>query len=117
MTWNLERIQALANSGIEESDELDFKRCAAISRPLTERQRRELSKDVSAFANYPGGAIIFGVIEETIDAGGRKVKRVSGLDDGYAQGEIDKAWLEDVVPHLVAHPLLNLGTTRFISSK
>jgi hypothetical protein len=109
MAWNLARIESLVNSGIEESDELEFKRCAAISRPLTEKQRKELSKDVSAFANYPGGAIVFGIIEETIDAGGRKVKRVKGLDGGYEQGEIDRAWLEDVLPHLVTHPLMRFN--------
>lgn len=62
----------------------------------------ELSKQLSAFANSGGGTLVYGVKDaapgqpRTIDRGG-----VSSA----LRGRSTKEWLEDVIPHLVEHPL------------
>lgn len=53
---NLENIQNLIDSKIEESITLDYKR------ELT-KNNKEIAKDISAFANTSGGRIIYGIDE------------------------------------------------------
>ncbi|MDZ7961907.1 MAG: hypothetical protein RMY34_29195 [Aulosira sp. DedQUE10] len=53
--WSEETILSIIKDGVQENLELDYKECAAIF-PLTEGKKKELSKDVSAFAN---SAILF----------------------------------------------------------
>lgn len=61
--WNLSRIQALVDGGIEERYDLEFKGSGALDRRKPEWQT-EITKDVSAMANSAGGTIIYGIAEK-----------------------------------------------------
>ena len=61
MKWTIEKIQSYISTGIEENLHLDYKQLASLKN--TEGNKRELAKDVSAFANSDGGTIIYGVVE------------------------------------------------------
>lgn len=80
-------ILALISNRIEESITLEYKRCASLSN--TDNIKKEISKDVSSFANSAGGAIIYGIKEE----GHLPV----GIDEGFNPKEITKEWLESVI--------------------
>lgn len=54
-----EDIEALISSRTEESLNLEYKRAAALDKE--DKQKNEISKDVSAMANSAGGKILYGV--------------------------------------------------------
>ena len=58
----IEEIQALIKGKIMESTPLEYKSSDSLDK--TEGKRKEISKDVSAFANSDGGTIIYGVGEQ-----------------------------------------------------
>ena len=56
----------LINDQVEESLVLDYKRGEALTQPKSDLTK-EVTKDVSAFANSAGGTIIYGIAEGTGD--------------------------------------------------
>lgn len=60
-SWTLETIQQYIDSQVEENSSLDYKSAAALAG--TKDKKKEITKDVSAFANAAGGVIIYGVKE------------------------------------------------------
>jgi predicted HTH transcriptional regulator len=84
--WDEGNIRDLIASQAQESLTLEYKACAALDR--TEAKKREVSKDVSAFANSAGGTIIYGVVED---------KHVAMRTDvGYLPTDVTKEWVEHV---------------------
>lgn len=89
-------LEILANN-VEESIHLDFKSAAALSKQ--DNKRKEISKDVSAFANSDGGVIIYGIKEENHIA--------SSLD--FVDGNVyTKEWLEQTINANIQQSILNL---------
>jgi hypothetical protein len=89
-------ILLLIENHVEESVYLDFK--AAGSLVATEDKKKEIAKDVSAFANSDGGIIVYGITEANHQAGSLS------YIDGNA---ITKEWLEQVIQSRVS-PRLNM---------
>ncbi len=79
-------LQRLVTEQIQESEALDYKASPALGK--SDNQRKELCKDVTAFANSAGGQIVYGIVEE----GGLPTK----VDDG-ADATITKEWIEQVI--------------------
>lgn len=84
--YTKEDIQYLIDFGVEESVHLDYKASGALAK--TDSKKKEISKDISAFANSDGGIIIYGVEER-----GHKAVGFSYIDGN----EITKEWLEQVI--------------------
>lgn len=82
-----EEIQKLIDSEVEESLNLEYKACKALKKE--EGCKKELSKDVSSFANSDSGTIIYGVIE-------RDNKPIK-IDVGFDPNNISKEWIEQVI--------------------
>jgi predicted HTH transcriptional regulator len=90
--WEEGDISSMIASQIKESLTLDYKACEALA--LTDGKKKEISKDVSAFANSAGGTIVYGVQEDKhvptrIDVGydpRHLTKRVRGSRRRPAQG-------------------------------
>ncbi len=80
-------VEFLINEAIDESLHLEYKRCDALKKK--DREKNEISKDVSAFANSAGGSIVYGVIED----GHKPIK----IDTGFDPKEITKEWLEAII--------------------
>lgn len=59
--WTLQKLQNYIDEKVEENIHLDYKAADALLK--TEGKKKEISKDVSAFANSDGGTIIYGVKE------------------------------------------------------
>lgn len=85
--WTEGDLSALISEGVEENLNLDYKGCPSLQK--RDQERREISKDVSAFANSAGGIIVYGIIEDN--------HKPTGLDQGYDPGDISKEWLEQVM--------------------
>lgn len=85
--WDESDVRELVASQVEESLTLDYKACDALAR--TDGRKKEISKDVSAFANSAGGTIVYGVLEN---------KHIpTKIDVGYLPTDITKEWLEQVI--------------------
>ena len=79
-------LNRLIAEGIKESLTLDYKGSPSLGK--LDKQRDELCKDVTAFANSAGGQIVYGVEED---------KHVpTRLDEG-ADTAITKEWVEQVI--------------------
>lgn len=85
--WNENVIIALIRDGVKESIALDYKRCDSLAN--TDGKKKEISKDISAFANSAGGTVVYGIIENNHLPG--------EIDIGYDPNEISREWLEQVI--------------------
>lgn len=84
--WTEQDLLDLAHNQVEESAGLDYKRREAL---LKADAKKDISKDVSAFANSAGGIIVYGMIED------QHVPRE--LDEGFSPATTTKEWLEQVI--------------------
>lgn len=78
-------IQLIENEA-EESIHLDFKAAGALGKNY--EKKKEICKDVSAFANSDGGTIIYGIFEDN-----HKASSLSFIDGN----EYTKEWLEQII--------------------
>lgn len=60
--WKFEDLEHFVVENVQEDSHLDFKESSAIS-VWDKKQRDDITKDVSAFANADGGMLIYGVVE------------------------------------------------------
>lgn len=79
-------LDYLIRSQAEESIHMEFKSGSAIG--SSDQQKKEISKDISAFANSDGGIVIYGIAERNHVAAGY------AFVDG---NEYSKEWLEQVI--------------------
>lgn len=84
--YSFSDIQALIDNEVEESINLDFKEARSLDK--SDGKRKEIAKDVSAFANSDGGIIIYGIVEQD-----HKAKSISFINGN----EFTKEWLEQVI--------------------
>ncbi len=85
--WTEEDLISLVNNEVQESIDLDYKECMSLRKK--DREKKEIGKDVSAFANSAGGTIVYGIREQ----GHIPIS----IDSGFNQNEISKEWLEQVI--------------------
>ncbi|MFA5224444.1 MAG: ATP-binding protein [Candidatus Omnitrophota bacterium] len=88
--WEKADIEQLINTQTEENINLDYK--ASDSLDKTDGKKKEISKDVSAFANSDGGVIIYGVRENSAQR-----NLPEKIDVGLDPSIISKEWIEQVV--------------------
>lgn len=84
--WTQSDIEDLIRNNAEESIYLEFK--AAGSFGKDDVKRKDICKDVSAFANSDGGIIIYGIIEKD-----HKAESLSFIDGNV----YTKEWLETII--------------------
>src|SRR5712692_5054263 len=97
--WDEDYLAALPRG---EFDWLEYK---ASEKFIDPGWSQDMSKYVSAWANYDGGYIVFGVKDPKSEA-------PLIIDGGVAESFKPKLsdWLDDVIPHLVEPPLQKLST-------
>jgi predicted HTH transcriptional regulator len=81
-----EDILELIKNDVEESIYLDFKEAGALGK--SDGIRKEIAKDISAFANSDGGIIVYGIKEIN-----HKASELSFIDGD----EFSKEWIEQVI--------------------
>lgn len=82
--WTQQRLENLISNYAEESVYLDFKAAPALSND----KKKDICKDVSAFANSDGGIIIYGIEEKD-----HKAASFSFIDGN----SMTKEWLDQVI--------------------
>jgi hypothetical protein len=94
--WDESDLISLIRDEVPESLALDYKRSAALAK--NDKEKNELSKDVSAFANSEGGLLIYGMQE-----GGHIP---TAVDVGLNRSAVTKECLESVVKSKI-HPVVD----------
>ncbi|MCX2681905.1 ATP-binding protein [Galbibacter sp. EGI 63066] len=89
--WTLYKLQQLIEDQIEESNSLDYKGAGALAK--SDGKKKEISKDVSAFANSNGGMIIYGIREFDNPDKNHLPEKI----DPVQRNQISKEWLEQVI--------------------
>lgn len=85
--WDENYLIELIRVSEQESLKLDYKASAALGKQ--DKEKNEISKDVSAFANSAGGLLVYGMLED---------KHVpTKIDVGVDRNIITKEWLESVI--------------------
>lgn len=106
----------LLNLPSGEFDWIEFKETRKLDFLLPGINRdvvlRELSKQVSAFANSGGGIIVFG-IENPRSGDPLKVDDQGGVSLNLGNGT--REWLEDIVPKLVDFPLSKINVYELVA--
>lgn len=95
--WHQESVLALITNNVEETINLEFKSSDAIAQ--TDLKKKEISKDVSAFANSDGGVIVYGLKEIN------HVASELSFIDGNA---FTKEWLEHAIQNNIQRRIENL---------
>jgi hypothetical protein len=100
-------IQSLIDNEIEESIHLDFKSAGSLDK--SDGKKKELSKDIAAFANSDGGIIIYGIEEK-----GHKADSLSFVNGN----EFTKEWIEQIINTTIQRhiPDLRIYPVRFDSN-
>ena len=96
--WVEADLKTLVENEASEDLELDFKECRALAK--SDGKKRELAKDVSAFANSAGGTLVYGIIEDD------QTHAAASLDRGYDPADISQEWIEQVINSNI-HPRLS----------
>lgn len=103
--WSLDKINQFIKDGIEENIHLDYKGAGSISKSTD--KKKEISKDVSAFANSDGGTIIYGVRE--FDEHGKT--HLPEKIDPINANEYSKEWLEQIINSTISPTIPNIIIT------
>lgn len=89
--------------GVEESLSLDYKGPASLSD--SEKEKKEITKDVTAMANSAGGVLIYGVREFPAKSGQKhKPEKIEAVDSQ----RFTKEWLEQVINSRISPRILGL---------
>jgi hypothetical protein len=89
--WNQAELQRHINDGVEESLTLDYKAGDALG--TSDGKKKEITKDVSAFANSAGGIIIYGIKEDDEEDKKHLPEKFAPID----RTQFSKEWLEQVI--------------------
>jgi hypothetical protein len=96
-TYDIKTVESFIENEIEESIHIEFKSAGALSK--NDSKKKEVSKDVSAFANSDGGIIIYGIEEKN-----HKASEYSFVDGN----EFTKEWLEQIISSTISRNIPNL---------
>jgi hypothetical protein len=95
--YSFEAIESLILNEVEESIHVEFKSGEALSK--SDSMKKEISKDVAAFANSDGGVIFYGINESE-----HKASSFSFIDGSV----ITKEWLEQVISSTIQRNIPDL---------
>ena len=82
----LQDLENMIKNQIQENIHLDYKSSSAL---LSKNSRKEIAKDVSAFANSDGGCIIYGIEEDK--------HLPQSIDSGVDHNTYTREWLDNVI--------------------
>lgn len=100
--WNQARLQALIDNEVEEGLKIDYKGADALN--TTKDLMKDITKDVSSFANADGGIIIYGIREDK----GREgyPEAIEPIDRSLLQfRKVSKEWLQQKINQI--EPLID----------
>lgn len=102
--WTEEDLLLMQDNKTQESLYLDFKGSRSLVN--SDGAKKELSKDVSSFANSEGGDIVYGVSES-----GKSPSCFGSVDEGIDPSNITPEWVEQVLNSNIHSRIVGLRIT------
>lgn len=103
--WTIKKINQHIENGIEENINLDYKGAGSLAK--SNEKKKEISKDVTAFANSDGGIIIYGVKEFDDEKRRHLPERIEAV----SRTEISKEWIEQVINSNISPKIHGISIT------
>ena len=100
--WNKEKLLGYIDKGIEENKHLDYKGADSIGKE--DGKKKEISKDVSSFANSDGGIIIYGIREFNDKDKNHLPEKIDPID----RLVFSKEWIENIITGNISPKIENL---------
>uniref|UniRef100_UPI003217C77E AlbA family DNA-binding domain-containing protein n=1 Tax=uncultured Draconibacterium sp. TaxID=1573823 RepID=UPI003217C77E len=100
--WNIEKLIEYITNEIEENKHLDYK--GADSFGKSDGKKKEISKDVSAFANSDGGTIIYGIREYDDKEKNHLPEKLDPIDRLI----YSKEWIENIITGNISPKIENI---------
>lgn len=92
--WDQAKLEQYIRDTIEESAQLEYKSAGALDR--SDGKKREITKDISAFANSAGGVLIYGISEFDSPEMRHLPEKIDPID----RTAYSKEWLEQVINNI-----------------
>lgn len=89
-------LESLIANKVEEDTHLDYKASAALYKPRGDDLYKEITKDISSFANSDGGILIYGIVED------REHRHLPGKIDAVDRTRVPREWLEQVIQNKIS---------------
>lgn len=89
-------LENLISNKVEEDIHLDYKAGAALQKPRGDELYKDISKDVSSFANSDGGILIYGIAED------KEYKHLPGTIDPVDRTQTPREWLEQIIQNKIS---------------
>ncbi len=96
-SYDINTIKSFIQNELEESIHIEFKASGALSK--NDSKKKEVSKDVSSFANSDGGIIVYGILEKN-----HKASELSFIDGSV----FTKEWLEQIISSTISRNIPDL---------
>lgn len=103
--WTISKIEQYISDGIQENTHLDYKGADSLGK--TDGKKKEISKDISAFANSDGGTIIYGVKEYDEKEKSHLPEKIDPIN----RVDFTKEWLEQVINSTVTPRIADIIIT------
>lgn len=100
--WDESRLVSYIENQIEENINLDYKGADSLAK--SDGKKKEIAKDVSAFANANGGLIIYGIREFDEKEKSHLPEKLDPVD----RMDFSKEWLEHIINSNIAPKVKNL---------
>jgi Putative DNA-binding domain len=95
-------LSQMITNQIEENLHLDYKGAGSLA--ATDGKKKEIAKDISAFANSDGGIVIYGMLEHNDKAKSHLPEKLDPID----RTVISKEWLEQVINSNIQPKIIGL---------
>ncbi|MCH8942882.1 MAG: ATP-binding protein [Bacteroidetes bacterium] len=99
-TWDEISLKKLIDDEVEENLNLEYKSADSLGK--SDGKKKEISKDVSAFANSDGGVILYGMKEYDEPS----KRHLPEIIDPINRNEFSKEWLEQIINSNI-HPRIS----------
>jgi Putative DNA-binding domain len=98
--WNKEKINSYIENAIEENSSLEYKGGLSLDLSI-DKNKSELCKDVSAFANSNGGILIYGISEFDLREKAHLPERITPVDGGiFTKERIEQILHSNIKPKI-----------------
>ena len=100
-------LETFITNGVEERLDVEYKRADSLKK--SDGAKREITKDVSSFANSAGGIIIYGIAEFDEPEKAHLPERIDPVD----RTVITREWLDQVIGNIRPRLDVTINTHRF----
>ena len=94
--YDKDYLDNLIANKVEEDTHLDYKASAALYKQKGDELYKDITKDVSSFANADGGILIYGISED------KEHRHLPAALDPVDRSKVSREWLEQIIQNKIS---------------